>query len=97
MPIDGFFEWKAVKGENVKQPFAIAMKDGSPFGLGALWENWKDPGHLIGAKEPFHTLNRTSQRFELESLLREVGAMSNPRLFVRIIEDRNKRLSRHLR
>jgi putative SOS response-associated peptidase YedK len=22
---------------------AIAMKDGSPFGLGGLWENWKDP------------------------------------------------------
>jgi putative SOS response-associated peptidase YedK len=19
------------------------MKDGSPFGIGALWENWKDP------------------------------------------------------
>jgi hypothetical protein len=19
------------------------MKDGSPFGLGGLWENWKDP------------------------------------------------------
>jgi putative SOS response-associated peptidase YedK len=33
MPIDGFFEWKAVKGEKIKQPFAIAMKDGSPFGL----------------------------------------------------------------
>jgi putative SOS response-associated peptidase YedK len=43
MPIDGFFEWKAVKGEKAKQPFAIAMKDGAPFGLAALWENWKDP------------------------------------------------------
>jgi putative SOS response-associated peptidase YedK len=43
MPIDGFFEWKAVKGEKVKQPFAIAMKDGAPFGLGGLWENWRDP------------------------------------------------------
>ena len=43
MPIDGFFEWKAVKGEKAKQPFAIAMQDGSPCGLGALWENWRDP------------------------------------------------------
>ena len=42
MPIDGFFEWKPVKGK-IKQPFAIAMKDGSPFGLAALWENWQDP------------------------------------------------------
>jgi len=26
-----------------KQPYAIAMKDGRPFGLGGLWENWKEP------------------------------------------------------
>jgi putative SOS response-associated peptidase YedK len=24
-------------------PFAIAMKDGRPFGIGGLWENSKDP------------------------------------------------------
>jgi putative SOS response-associated peptidase YedK len=41
VPIDGFFEWQATKGG--KQPYAIAMKDGSPFGLAGLWENWKDP------------------------------------------------------
>src|SRR5215211_3154578 len=40
---DLFFEWKAITGEKVKQPFAIGMKDGSPFGLAGLWENWKDP------------------------------------------------------
>jgi putative SOS response-associated peptidase YedK len=43
MPIDGFFEWKAARGEKVRQPFAIAMRDGAPFGLAGLWENWKDP------------------------------------------------------
>jgi putative SOS response-associated peptidase YedK len=42
LPVDGFFEWKAIKG-NPKQPYAIAMKDASPFGIGGLWENWKDP------------------------------------------------------
>lgn len=42
MPVDGFFEWKAIKGKP-KQPYAIAMRDGSPFGIGGLWENWKDP------------------------------------------------------
>ena len=34
---------KAIKGQKAKQPYAIAMKDGSPFGIGGLWENWKDP------------------------------------------------------
>lgn len=43
MPIDGFYEWRATKGEKVKQPFAIAMKDGSPFTLAAIWEKWRNP------------------------------------------------------
>ncbi len=41
VPVDGFFEWKAIKGQKAKQPYAIA-KDGAPFGLAGLWENWKD-------------------------------------------------------
>jgi putative SOS response-associated peptidase YedK len=32
VPVDGFFEWKAIKGQKAKQPYAIAMKDGAPFG-----------------------------------------------------------------
>jgi putative SOS response-associated peptidase YedK len=31
--VDGFFEWKAIKGQKAKQPYAIAMKDGAPFGI----------------------------------------------------------------
>jgi putative SOS response-associated peptidase YedK len=42
VPVDGFFEWKSIKGQKAKQPYSIAMKDGSPVG-GGLWENWKDP------------------------------------------------------
>ena len=43
LPVDGFFEWKAIKGHTAKQPYAIAMKHGYPFGLGGIRENWKDP------------------------------------------------------
>jgi len=43
VPVDGFFEWKAINGQRAKQPYAIAMKDGKPFGIAGLWENWKDP------------------------------------------------------
>jgi putative SOS response-associated peptidase YedK len=43
LPVDGFYEWKAIKGQRAKQPYAIAMRDGSPFGIAGLWENWKDP------------------------------------------------------
>ena len=39
MPVDLFFEWKAIKGERAKQPYAIGMKGGSGFGLAGIWEN----------------------------------------------------------
>ena len=32
LPVDGFCEWKAIKGQKAKQPYVIAMKDGKPFG-----------------------------------------------------------------
>jgi putative SOS response-associated peptidase YedK len=41
LPTDGFFEWKAIKGQ--KQSYVIAMKDGLPFGIAGIWENWKEP------------------------------------------------------
>ena len=30
VPVDGFFQWRAIKGARARQPYAIAMKDGSP-------------------------------------------------------------------
>lgn len=41
VPVDGFFEWHATR--EGKRPYAIAMQDGAPFGIGGLWENWKSP------------------------------------------------------
>lgn len=37
LPVDGFYEWSAMGGQKGKQPYAIAMKDGQPFGLGGMW------------------------------------------------------------
>ena len=36
VPIDGFFEWKAIKGRKAKQPYAIAMRDGAPLGIAGI-------------------------------------------------------------
>jgi hypothetical protein len=38
-----FREAYPIKGQKAKQPYAIAMKDGTPFGIAGIWENWKDP------------------------------------------------------
>ena len=54
LPVDGFFEWKAIKGQKAKQPYAIAMKDGRPFGtrrhLGELERPglWRMDPHFRG-------------------------------------------------
>ena len=40
LPVDGFFEWKAIKCQKAKQPYAIAMKDGSPF---RYWRSMGEP------------------------------------------------------
>ena len=46
MPADGFYEWKAGGRENgktgPKQPYFIRRRDGAPFAMAALWENWMD-------------------------------------------------------
>ena len=41
VPVDGFFEWHSREGGRSRRPYAVAMRDGSPFAIGGLWENWK--------------------------------------------------------
>jgi putative SOS response-associated peptidase YedK len=48
VPVDGFLEWKAIKGQKARQPYAIAMKDGAPFGIAGLWERG---GHYRGQRD----------------------------------------------
>jgi putative SOS response-associated peptidase YedK len=41
IPADSFYEWKKLVGGKI--PYAIGMKDDSPFVFAGLWEGWKDP------------------------------------------------------
>jgi hypothetical protein len=41
--------WNAIKGQRAKQPHAMAIKNGSPFGLAGLWENWKHQRPVSGS------------------------------------------------
>lgn len=46
IPIDGYFEWKDIHGNGKeKQPYAFAMKDGSPFALAGIFDIWRNPAN----------------------------------------------------
>jgi putative SOS response-associated peptidase YedK len=52
LPADGFYEWMPVPGARGapprKQPMHIGMKDGTPFGIGGLYERWRgDDGEIL--------------------------------------------------
>jgi len=44
---DGFYEWQQHGPKGAKQPFAVAMADGAPMPLAALWEGWRAPDGSI--------------------------------------------------
>ncbi len=41
-PADAFYEWQKLDAKT-KQPYAIAMKDGSPYAFAGVWDSWRDP------------------------------------------------------
>jgi putative SOS response-associated peptidase YedK len=41
VPADGFYQWVTLDTKT-KQPWAFALKDGSPFAFAGLWDAWKD-------------------------------------------------------
>jgi putative SOS response-associated peptidase YedK len=43
IPVNGFFEWKAIKGSKSKQPYAIALTSGEPFCLAGIYSERKNP------------------------------------------------------
>ena len=43
VPVESFFEWRAIKGARAKQPYAVAMKDRTPFAIAGPWENRHHP------------------------------------------------------
>jgi putative SOS response-associated peptidase YedK len=44
IPVDGFYEWKAMGKGRKKQPFFIRSRDGTVLALAGLWEAWKETG-----------------------------------------------------
>ncbi len=41
---DGYYEWKKIPGDKLKQPVYIRLKSQKPFALAGLWEVWQVDG-----------------------------------------------------
>ncbi len=51
IPVDGFYEWTKVEGEDRKQPFYIYRADGDMMGFAGLYETWQaknEDGEYVG-------------------------------------------------
>ncbi|HEY0786643.1 MAG TPA: SOS response-associated peptidase, partial [Acidobacteriaceae bacterium] len=57
VPADAFYEWQKIDAKT-KQPFAIGMRDGSPYAFAGLWERWRDPA-VPGAPLETYTILTT--------------------------------------
>ena len=71
VPVDGFFEWKAIKGQKAKQPYAIAMKDGAPFGICGFGRTGNNPAQVSGyvPSRSSRQMGSTSRRMMIHQLL----------------------------
>jgi putative SOS response-associated peptidase YedK len=47
IPVDNFFEWKAIRGAKAKQPYAVAMRDGSPYAVAGLWTSYREGEEVL--------------------------------------------------
>jgi putative SOS response-associated peptidase YedK len=65
IPADGFYEWQAIPGQKVKQPYFIGLRDTPVFAFAGLWEEWSSPA---GAAIESCTIITT----EANELMREV-------------------------
>lgn len=52
---DGFYEWKAVVGQQKKQPYLVQRQDRAPWCMAGLWERWTDPNSHEGDSAAIET------------------------------------------
>ena len=65
VPADWFYEWQKVDAKT-KQPYAIALQDGSLFAFAGLWETWRD--RVTGKTLETYTIITTGPNELMEQL-----------------------------
>ena len=75
VPANGWFEWR--KEGRSKQPYFVALADGSPLSFAGLWERWNSPAET---RETF-TIITTAASTGLEDIHHRQPAIVDPARF----------------
>ena len=74
VPINGFYEWTQKLEDGTKQPYAIGMKDGSPFGVAGIWDEWMETPIAISRR-----INSAIRRINKERKKQGLPPIGGPR------------------
>jgi putative SOS response-associated peptidase YedK len=83
VPADWFYEWKKLDAKT-KQPYAIALKDGSLFAFAGLWDSWKDKE--TGKTLETYTVITTDPNELMESIHTRMPVILAPKDYERWLE-----------
>jgi putative SOS response-associated peptidase YedK len=83
VPADWFYEWKKLDAKT-KQPYAIALKDGSLFAFAGLWDSWKDKE--TGKTLETYTVITTDPNELMESIHTRMPVILAPKDYERWME-----------
>lgn len=78
VPVDGFYEWKAIPGQPRKQPYFIHHPDGKPFAFAGLWERWRGPDRNAEHELRSATIITTDANEPLASLHHRMPVILDP-------------------
>ncbi|MBK5287179.1 MAG: SOS response-associated peptidase [Acidimicrobiia bacterium] len=67
IPVDGFYEWRAMPGSK-KQPYYIFAVSGAPLAFAGLWESWRDRANPDSPRIRSCTVITTSANTTMQSL-----------------------------
>jgi putative SOS response-associated peptidase YedK len=80
VPADMFYEWKKIDAKT-KQPYAIALQNGSLFAFAGLWETWKDKA--TGESKETYTIITSDPNEVMQGLHDRMPVILHPRDYTR--------------
>lgn len=90
IPADLFYEWQAIEGQKLQQPWCIRMKGEEPFAMAALWETWLSPDEKNGEPLLSCCVITTTSNHALKHIHHRMPVILHPDLFDEWLDPKTK-------